>query len=635
MKRLLLLLSLTITTVLTAADGDTTVVPILEDGLWTWYGNIYGAGDFPEGKTYRKVTFKYTLGCPDGGCSDWDYSTSIYLRKPTGELDTANNPVYDDMEIARVMTPYGGYWTEPKEHTYEYDMTDYQHLLTDSVNFRCWYGGWSAGWLLNLEMELIEGTPPRTCNEIIELWDGEYKYGVTEEPISSTVTAQTNLIASETKGLRMRSFLTGHSFGGNENCAEFCPKTHQFVINDQHSFDQYTMRDDCGFNPVYPQNGTWVYNRAGWCPGLEVNWYEYEFTDIFTAGENFKVDYQFDSYTYNGQASFDPNYRIATYLFLYDEPFYQNDAEITDIISPSTKTAHSRLNPICGSPQVKIRNSGSETLTQVNIVYGVKGGVKNSFLWTGNLEFMEEEVVTLDPMTHLATLQENGSQFEVYVERPNDTWDQYHANDTMWSDFEMVDVWTNEVMVWFKPNSATNETSYQITDQNGNVVAQNENNLTSVIYRDTLDLESGCYRLTVSDTDNDGLSWWANNDGGGFIQLRGDVIKAFESDFGSGFQYEFVVGQYLNVQETNFQSLINIYPNPSDDGIINLETVLEHQEATQIEVYNYSGQLILSKSLGLTKDFTEQINLSKQSSGIYFIKIQRESESYFRKIVLQ
>lgn len=634
MKRLLLLITASLSSFLNAADGDTTVVNILEDGLWTWYGNIYGAGDFPEGKTYRKVTFKYTLGCPDGGCSDWDYSTSIYLRKPTGELDTANNPIYQDMEIARVMTPYGGYWTEPKEQTYEFDMTDYQHLLKDSVNFRCWYGGWSAGWLLNLEMEMIEGTPPRTCNDIVELWDGEYKYGVTEEPISSTVTEQTNLIPAETKGLRMRSFLTGHSFGGNENCAEFCPKTHQFVINDQHSFDQYTMRDDCGFNPVYPQNGTWVYNRAGWCPGLDVNWYEYEFTDIFTAGENFKVDYQFDSYTYNGQASFDPNYRIATYLFLYDEPFFANDAEIVDIISPSTKTAHSRLNPICSAPQVKIRNSGTKTLTQVNIVYGVKGGTKNAYLWTGSLDFMEEEVVTLDPMTHLSSLQESGSQFQVYVERPNDTWDQYHSNDTMWSDFEMVDVWTHEVMVWFKPNTATNETSYQITDQNGNIVNQSHNNLSSMIYRDTLDLEPGCYRLTVSDSDGDGLSWWANNDGGGFIQLRGDAIKSFESDFGSSFQYEFAVGQYLNVSDTEFQSMINLYPNPSSNGIINLESVLEHNENTQIEVYNYAGQLINSINLGLAKDFKYELNLSSQSAGIYFIKVQRESESFTRKIIL-
>ena len=139
-----------------AKAGDTTTVTILEDGLWTWYGNIYGEGSFPNNKTYRKVTFKYTLGCPDGGCSDWDYSTSIYLRKPTGELDTAQNMIYNDLEIARVMTPYGGYWSDPREQTYEFDLTDYQHLLKDSVSFRCWYGGWSAGWNLNLEMEMIE-----------------------------------------------------------------------------------------------------------------------------------------------------------------------------------------------------------------------------------------------------------------------------------------------------------------------------------------------------------------------------------------------------------------------------------------------------------------------------------------------
>jgi hypothetical protein len=617
-----------------AKAGDTTTVTILEDGLWTWYGNIYGEGSFPNNKTYRKVTFKYTLGCPDGGCSDWDYSTSIYLRKPTGELDTAQNMIYNDLEIARVMTPYGGYWSDPREQTYEFDLTDYQHLLKDSVSFRCWYGGWSAGWNLNLEMEMIEGTPPRTCNEIIELWDGEYKYGVTDTPISTTVTPQTTAISSETKGLRMRSLLTGHSFGGNENCAEFCPKTHQFVINDQTSFDQYTMRDDCGFNPVYPQNGTWIYNRAGWCPGLDVNWYEYEMTDLFTAGEDFKVDYQFDSYTYNGQASFDPNYRIATYLYLYDEPFFENDAEISDIISPSTKTAHSRLNPICGSPQVKIRNTGSNTITSVNIVYGVKGGVKNSYLWTGSLEFMEEEVVTLDPMIHLSNLQETGSIFEVYVERPNDDWDNYAENDTMFSNFEMVDVWTNEVMVWFKPNSATNETSYTISDQDGNIVAQSGSNLSSSIYRDTLQLEPGCYKLNVVDTDNDGLSWWANNDGGGFLQIRGDAIKAFESDFGSGFQYEFSVGQYLSVAESKFSPMINVYPNPSKSGVFNFEAGWESSESIQIEVFNLAGQSIFNKTIGVAKEHFETIDISSQAKGMYVLRVLRGTELTVRKIVI-
>ena len=39
------------------------------------------------------------------------------------------------------------------------------------------------------------------------------------------------------------------------------------------------------------------------------------------------------------------------------------------------------------------------------------------------------------------------------------------------------------------------------------------------MYRDTLLLGLGCYKLTVEDTDGDGLSFFANNDGSGFFRL--------------------------------------------------------------------------------------------------------------------
>ena len=32
-------------------------------------------------------------------------------------------------------------------------------------------------------------------------------------------------------------------------------------------FSTNPWRDDCEFNPVSPQYGTWEYDRNGWCPG--------------------------------------------------------------------------------------------------------------------------------------------------------------------------------------------------------------------------------------------------------------------------------------------------------------------------------------------------------------------------------
>ena len=31
--------------------------------------------------------------------------------------------------------------------------------------------------------------------------------------------------------------------------------------------DRTDLWKDCGSNPLYPQGGTWVYDRGHWCPG--------------------------------------------------------------------------------------------------------------------------------------------------------------------------------------------------------------------------------------------------------------------------------------------------------------------------------------------------------------------------------
>ena len=52
---------------------------------------------------------------------------------------------------------------------------------------------------------------------------------------------------------------------------------------------------------------------------------------------------------------------------------------------------------------IKIRNSGSELLTSLDIEYGVEGGNIQIYQWTGNLEFMQEEEITLNQLIQHTT----------------------------------------------------------------------------------------------------------------------------------------------------------------------------------------------------------------------------------------
>lgn len=740
MKNLLfLLISLLAFTPFTyAGDGDTTVIHVYEDEYINWYGNFYGSGVFDGDKDYRKITLKITLGCPSGGCSDWDYSTSLYVQDSTGVLDSnlvdyprfkvngerrdtvfistdttylhffangssdsslayneivyynddnnATTPtdtvtyfrgnfntvlynnigqpqdtiyfpatdtlvlttfsawdvfeILDDYEIGRIITPYGGYWSQPREHTYEYDITDYQWLLDGDMRFKYFYGGWSSGWNLNVEVELIEGTPSRDCLDIERLWHGEYKYGVASQPIRQTIQAKTVDLGSEIEGLRLRSMVTGHSFGGNENCAEFCAKTHEFVINDAERFDQELMRDDCGFNPVFPQNGTWVYNRAGWCPGLEVDWFEYELSDLMDADNSMKIDHQFESYSYNGGASYDPNYRIATYLHKYGSPNFTLDAEVTDIISPSTKTAHSRVNPICSEPVIEIKNNGSTELTSLTIKYGVVGGTEQEFEWTGSLAYLETEEVTLDLLEDLRPAVGGEADFYVNLSNPNGQSDEYAANNEMMSVMEYPETMQQDVVLVLRTNNRPAETSYELHhNYYGSVIASSDELSDPYTrFEDTLSLAVGCYTLVVEDTDGDGIDWWANNDGDGYIRfenLSGATIKTIEPDFGSKIIYEFVVDGYNSVSEVESMNWLDVYPNPSATGLFQVDLKQKEISNGEIRVMTLAGKLVKTIDLPQVKNISTQLDLTDLSKGVYLINLVNESGTITKKVIIQ
>lgn len=65
-----------------AAPGDTIKVRTHDRVHMNWYGDYDRSTHFPtQGKRFNKVLMHYTLGCPDKGCSEWDYTTQVILLK--------------------------------------------------------------------------------------------------------------------------------------------------------------------------------------------------------------------------------------------------------------------------------------------------------------------------------------------------------------------------------------------------------------------------------------------------------------------------------------------------------------------------------------------------------------------------
>ena len=136
-------------------------------------------------------------------------------------------------------------------------------------------------------------------------------------------------------------------------------------------------------------------------------------------------------------------------------------------------------------------------------------------------------------------------------------------------------------------------------------------------YRDTLNLGFGCYQLILEDSDGDGLSFWANNDGAGFARLRtltNSTIVNLQGDFGKSLIYNFTVDFPLSYNEINNFNEIAIYPNPASKQFV---VEGKNMFTSSINVYNKLGQpVFVPNTIENNKIKFDSSNLP---TGLYFV----------------
>jgi hypothetical protein len=613
--------------------SDTTTIRIHDHTDMTWNGNYDEWGVLPDStNSYRKIYLHYTMGCATGGCSDWDYTTQIFVRHRTGELDTALNEIIEEYELARVITPYGGNLSNNWEFTTKFDITDFIHVLRDSVEIRCHYSGWSSGFSATLDFEFIEGIAARDVVMFENIYSGGHSYNSSADFEMTTLMPKKFLIESNSLGSMVKMTTTGHGFDNNQSAAEFKPIDYFVKINGIQTHTQYNWDQNCGENPIYPQGGTWIYDRANWCPGTKAQTFKHEITSFITAGDSLEVDIDFENYSWSGTQN--PSYIIECQLFQYAAPNFVNSAEIIDIIKPSLKDEHSRKNPICGKPLIKIRNYGSSPLTSLQIQYNVKGGDINSFDWQGNLDFLETEEVELPNLTNWS-----GSMnvFEVTLKNPNGQTDEYDDNNNMQSAFETVPNYPERFVLWFNTNNGViggvSESSWEFLDKNDNIITTSGALPPNTQFKDTLEFSPGCYTFLVEDTDEDGLDFWANTDGSGMVRFRADggpILKAFNADFGTNIIHQFKIVGTQNIENNTEYLNWEILPNPTKKHIV-IEGFSEEKLA--IIILDNLGREVFKKKIEKAGFISEIINLEKLENGIYFVKITNSKLEITKKVI--
>ncbi|MCT8341141.1 T9SS type A sorting domain-containing protein [Flavobacteriaceae bacterium TK19130] len=259
----------------------TNVMAMATDEAWVWADvpSVTVESELPSHiGAYDEIIGNLVIDCPTGGCDPWDRVSSVEVQGKNGEW----------FEIIRYLTPYGVACES------EIDLTDFASLLSGKTKFRVNLGTQGNGFLYTLQLSYNAGVPDNAYSTVEKLWYQTYQFG---DPANLQPTEHYNATFPEyTEAAKIKLVSSGHGWGENNsgNAAEFHADTHHIWVDDEETFEQYNWVD-CNPNPdgCSPQNGTWQFNRAGWCPGSIAQFFDFDMS-AFVSEENVDLKYIFD-----------------------------------------------------------------------------------------------------------------------------------------------------------------------------------------------------------------------------------------------------------------------------------------------------------------------------------------------------
>jgi hypothetical protein len=551
--------------------------------------------------------------------------------------------IVKDVEIARYITPYGiNFDLGPNGFSWIYDVTDYQQYLHGVVDL----AAHNTQELLDLKFAFIKGIPPRDVHKREPIWADwrSYNYG---QMANDLVLQNKPVVLSDTSQMfKIKTRMSGHGQVGNMACCEWVPNDHRLSIDGTPRFNwNIWQTNECGDNPNIGQGGTWPYAREGWCPGDRVKDFDFELTPFVQPGDTVSIDYSITTVPPGDPGTAGGNYIGAFDLISYSAPNFQTDAAIVDVLNPNNWEYYSKFNPTCSNPRVVLRNTGANALTSCFIRCWITYGNEIQFNWTGNLGFMEEEVVEI-PVNDLGFWMDMDSTetFTAYVSNVNGTVgnDEYLQNSVKQVKFDAPEVINGPFFAWLTTNNKAVENSYKLIDGAGNIIFQRNQLANQTQYKDTFDLAPGCYSIIIEDTDHDGLSFWysaqVEGETNGQMRLRyvgGSYIELFPGDFGHYHRYDFSVGFGVGLNENKLDHEIAVFPNPtSGETTIEISGFVDN-EAT-LEIYDMMGRKWLTEEMTASQNFAESnVNLVGIPSGAYIARIVTKNQVYTKQFIKQ
>jgi len=578
---------------------------------------------FPDDGPYRKIIMQYGMRCHDlavgngsVGCREWDYKCNTVLYDSTRQdsvlVDDGNGGLMYEkrspgvLELLSFVTPYGnGLDLGPDGVMWEFDMTDYTPVLKGKKRIAL-IGGGQNQEEMKITFLFIKGTPERDVIDVRSIWRHSLNYRPTAIAADAVLEPREINLSDGVEAVKLKSVITGH-----EQKGEFTAFRHQMKVDDL-EYD-YLVWLECDNIPVAPQGGTWIYPRAGWCPGDPSQVNEFWVPQDKVDSKNFVVDYSIPGTSQLTEA----HYIVNNQMVWYGPMNHQQDISLEAIVRPSDRITNERVNASCYEPQIIVRNRGVEDITSFDLEYGIEGKKNSTYKWTGILSTGQQDTITLDYPS--GEYVEVGQEAHFYARITSG--DDQMDNNILREAFEPVEVYeTDYYNILFTTNNRPDENNLSLVNEMNDTLLILDGLQASRTYFEELTLPSGCYRLRVEDANGDGLYWWVyerngSNVGRGALSLLidGSDEKEFNPDFGSSINYEFIVKVPNSV--ANYEpGLFRVYPNPTSELV-----VIEAQNYpydSEIQLIDVNGATVIYQKLG-SGDQMIEMDLSHLNNGTY------------------
>ena len=570
----------------------------------------------------RRILLDLTYACPDSmRCADWDYLDHVLVRPINGT---------DTFELARMLTPYGGLFPKDWAFTWRSDVSDLAAILKDSVELIHIHHGYEPasdrGWAVTLDLHYITGPPIAPILGITEIYRGNFPYGNDSRPIATQLPARTIRTHPDARWLRIRSQQTGHGMMANDGCAEFCAKWRRVHVGGQVVQDRRLWKE-CASNPLWPQAGTWIFDRADWCPG-ELQPPDQLTVPLEPEDRTCTVRFEMEPYQVDSSTAMT---NLSAYGIQFGPTRARHDAMIIEILAPSLQARHARALEGHEGTRFVIGNAGADTLRMLTIQHGVAGGDTLRSRWHGALPFGQTDTVTL---AAARTCAAPGGSYFVSLSRPNGQPDAWPYDNMARSAYHVPDVMPTSLIVQLRTNAEPQHNALRISSNGKEQFVHVPGSLQpDSSYRDTLHLPPGCHRLQLTDTAGDGLSFWFNTEGGHghlrLLDLKGRLLKRFESDHGNGITYLFHTGSTPNILPDTVPD-VHVFPRRTK-GHTRLYYFANDAAPLHVMISDEQGRTVQEiRPAGYIKEAEMPLDLTDQPPGRYHIAVLRDGRTVFK-----